>query len=118
MCDIEFYIIFVVETLKKNKMKAIKIENKNLEVKELRGSFVYYINEKNQVKCIAISKVEVIEVNESEIFKSKKSNSATKKLNKANFMSKEEFAKSKYASMSKEEFEEERGRDAINSISF
>lgn len=99
-------------------MKAITLENKKLAVKELRGSFVYYTNEKNQVKCIELSKVEVIEVEESEIFKAKYSNSKTKKLNPANFMSKEEFAKSKYATMSQDDFEEERRRDAMNSKSW
>lgn len=99
-------------------MKAITLENKKLAVKELRGSFVYYINEKNQVKCIELSKVEVIEVEENEIFKAKYSNSKSKKVNPANFMSKEEFAKSKYATMSNDDFEEERRRDMLNSKSW
>jgi hypothetical protein len=99
-------------------VKAITLENKKLAVKEFKGDFVYYTNEKNQVKCIELAKVEVIEVEESEIFKSKYSNSKTKKLNPANFMSKEEFAKSKYATMSKDDFEEERRRDAMNSKSW
>ena len=52
-------------------MKAVIIDNKTLEVKELRGSFVYYINEKKQVRCIEAFKVEVIDVDENEIFKAK-----------------------------------------------
>lgn len=40
------------------------------------------------------------------------------KVNPANFMRKEEFAKSKYSTMSKSDFEDERIQDAINSISF
>jgi len=99
-------------------MKAIILENKKLAVKEIRGSVVYFINEKKQVKCIELSKVEVIEVEESEIFRAKYSNSKTKKLNPANFMSAETFAKSKYSTMSKDDFEEERKRDAMNSKSW
>lgn len=44
--------------------------------------------------------------------------SKPKKRNKANFMSKDEYAKSKYSTMSKEDWEEERRRDAFNSKSF
>jgi hypothetical protein len=99
-------------------MKAVKIDNKKLAVKEIRGSYVFYTNEKNQVKCVEISKVEVIEVEENEIFKSKFSNSKTKKVNPANFMSSEEFSKSKYSTMSMQDFEAERRRDAMNSKSW
>lgn len=99
-------------------MKAITLENKTLAVKELRGSFVYYVNEKNQVKCVELSKVEVIEVEESEIFKPKYSNSKTKKLNPANFMSEAEFSKSKYYHMDKNDYEDMRAADSRNSISF
>lgn len=43
---------------------------------------------------------------------------SAKKVNKANFMSKEEYSKSKYATMDRNDFEEERRQDAIKSISF
>jgi hypothetical protein len=52
-------------------MKAIKLNGKTHEVKEVRGSFTYYINEKKQVKCIESSSVEVVEVEENEITKAK-----------------------------------------------
>ena len=42
----------------------------------------------------------------------------SKKLNKANFMSAEEFSKSKYSTMSKSDFEEERNKDKWASKSF
>lgn len=99
-------------------MKAITLENKKLAVKEIRGSFVYYTNEKSQVKCIELSKVDVIEVEEYEIFTPKYSGSKTKKLNQANYMNDEEYSKSKYAKMSKSDFEDERKRDRINTISW
>jgi len=41
-----------------------------------------------------------------------------KKLNKANFMSKAEFSKSKYSTMSNDDFADEREADKINSKSF
>jgi len=99
-------------------MKAITLENKKLAVKEIRGSFVYYLNEKGQVKCTQSCNVEIIEVEENEIFGSKKSSPKTKKLNAANFMSKEEYAKSKYSTMSDEDFAEERRLDALNCKSY
>ena len=47
-------------------MKAITLESKTFAVKEIRGAFVFYTNEKKQVKCIESSKVDVIEVEETE----------------------------------------------------
>jgi hypothetical protein len=43
---------------------------------------------------------------------------SSKKLNKANFMSKEEFAKSKYSTMSNDDFEDERRNDRFNTKSW
>lgn len=43
---------------------------------------------------------------------------SAKKVNKANFMSKEEFAKSRYATMSDNDFNAERQQAAYNSISW
>lgn len=45
-------------------------------------------------------------------------NQPAKKVNPANFMTAETFAKSKYATMSDSDFAEERRRDAMNSISW
>jgi len=95
-------------------MKAIKLDNKTLAVTEIRGVFVYYTNDKNQVKCIETAKAEVIEVEESEIYAPKFTNSKTKKLNPANFINKEEFSKSKYANMSNDDFIQMRKNDAMN----
>jgi len=99
-------------------MKAVKINNENFKIIEFRGAFVFYTDLKNKTICIQTTNANIVEVEESEIFTPKFSNSKTKKLNAANFMSKEEFAKSKYATMSKDDFEKERRRDAMNSKSW
>jgi hypothetical protein len=43
---------------------------------------------------------------------------SSKKLNKANFMSKNEYAKSKYSTMSNDDFKDERKADRFKSKSF
>lgn len=99
-------------------MKAVRIENKNYKVVEEKGSFVYYENDVKKVKCINANTAIFVECEESEIHVSKfyKANS-TKKLNRANFMSEEEFSKSKYAKMDRNEFDEMRRRDMFASKS-
>lgn len=56
-----------------------------------------------------------LQVNGVDLKEKKQSGS---KLNPANFMSAERFAQSKYATMSKDDFLEERQRDAMNSKSW
>ncbi|MDD2279255.1 MAG: hypothetical protein PHS05_09375 [Bacteroidales bacterium] len=96
-------------------MKAIKLNGKTYKVIEERGDFVYYINEKSKVKSILASQVEFVDTSEVE---KKEVKAKVKKLNPANFMSDAEFAKSKYATMSKADFEEERRLDAMRTISW
>ena len=99
-------------------MNAVRINNRNYKVIEVRGSFVYYNNEKNKVTCVATSSVEMVDVDDEDIFSPKYSGTKSKKVNPANFMSKEEWAKSKYSTMSNDDFEEERENDKRTSKSW
>jgi len=96
-------------------MKAIIENNKTYKVTGEKGDFTICEDSKGKCKMFQTSKVEIVEI--ESIQKSKYSHSKTKKLNPANFMSKEEFAKSKYATMSNEDFDEERRMDMWTSKS-
>ena len=98
-------------------MKAIIENGKTYKVTGERGAFTICEDEKGKCKMFETSKIEIVEI--SEMPKNKYAGKEkTKKLNPANFMSDEEFAKSKYAKMSNSEWEEERRRDAYRSISW
>ena len=94
-------------------MKAIKLNNRTYKVTEERGAFVYYIDEKGKNKVILSKDVEIIESN---IVEKTEVSVKTKKLNKANFMSADEFAKSNAGKMSREEWEEYRERKVRESL--
>jgi hypothetical protein len=82
-------------------MKAIKLNNRIYKVTEERGAFVYYIDEKGKNRVILSKEVEVIESSEVERTEIR---IKSKKLNKANFMSAEEFAKTEAGMMSNDEW--------------
>ena len=94
-------------------MKAIKLNNRIYKVTEERGAFVYYIDEKGKNKVIPSKEVEIIESNNVE---KTEVHIKSKKLNKANFMSVEEFSKSNAGKMSNEEWEEYRRRKVMESM--
>lgn len=98
-------------------MKAIIENNKTYKVVSERGAFTVCEDEKGKCKMFETSKVSIIEISEMPKNKYAKQSSG-KKLNPANFMSDEEYAKSKYATMSKSDFEAEREADKKNSISW
>ena len=97
----------------KQTMKAIKLNNRIYKVTEERGAFVYYIDERGKNKVILSKEVEVIESSEVERTEVKV---RTKKLNKANFMSAEEYAKTDAAKMSNEEWADYRERMVRESL--
>ena len=82
-------------------MKAIKLNSKTYKVIQEKGAFVFYIDEKGKTKCILSNQVEIVESFDVERAELKVK---SKKLNPANFMSKEQYEKTKYAKMSKDEF--------------
>jgi len=109
------YEIAIRLLVKTNKMKAINFKNETFKVTGEKGDFIICLDSKDKVRMFAKKDVEVIEIEDMVIVaKSEKS----KKLNPANFMSSEEFSKSKYANMSKSDYEDMRRRDAMNSKSF
>jgi len=96
-------------------MKAVIENGKTYKVTGERGAFTICEDAKGKCKMFETSLISIVEINEMP--KQKYSGVKTKKINPANFMSKEEYSKSKYSSMSDYEFEEERKRDAWKSIS-
>ena len=86
-------------------MKAIILDNKTYKVQQERVFFVYYIDSKGKTKCALVSEVQFCETESVE----KTSISVkTKKLNKANFMSVEEYRNSQAGRMSDEEWDDYR----------
>jgi hypothetical protein len=93
-------------------MKAIIQNKETFKVTGERGDFFICENSKGKCKMFFKSDVEVIEIDSFEVKKVNK----TKKVNKANFMTNEEFSKSKYSTMSKCDFEKERENDRFKTI--
>lgn len=94
-------------------MKAIKLNNRIYKLVEEKGSYVYYIDGKGKIRCILSKDVEVVESIDVEMNSVKV---RSKKLNKANFMSDDEYMQSRAGKMSRDEWESYRERKVKESL--